>query len=73
MGKGDRKQRQDGSYHILDDKYDFDMQSWLSQPLRNIETLLGEPKGVNGSGIPYRFKFDQEKAVNISVWSMEWK
>ncbi|MDY4594373.1 MAG: hemagglutinin repeat-containing protein [[Pasteurella] aerogenes] len=67
FGKVYIKQRQDGSYHILDDKYDFDMQNWLSQPFRNVETWLGEPKGIKGSGVPYKFKFDRDKPVNISV------
>ncbi|MFZ7241479.1 hemagglutinin repeat-containing protein [Avibacterium avium] len=59
------KRRKDGSYHIFDDKYDFDIRGkYLEKPLnsiRDIETFIGEPRG---KGTPYLFEFDRNKEVN---------
>ncbi|WP_176554044.1 VENN motif pre-toxin domain-containing protein [Testudinibacter sp. TR-2022] len=54
--------RENGSYHIYDDKYDFNIieNNHPKVILRNIETYLGEPKG---GGVPYIFEFDRNKGV----------
>ncbi|MGR6652161.1 hypothetical protein ACU6T4_11950, partial [Avibacterium paragallinarum] len=59
------RKRNDGSYHIFDDKYDFDIRGkYLEKPfnfIRDIETFIGEPRG---KGTPYLFEFDRNKEVN---------
>ena len=55
--------RDDGSYHIYDDKYDFDIRwNYHHNPknlIRDIQTIVGKP----GKGTPYKFKFYRDKEV----------
>ncbi|WIM82655.1 VENN motif pre-toxin domain-containing protein [Gallibacterium anatis] len=64
IGSVSGKKRDDGSYHIYDDKYDFDIRGkYLGRPLnliRDIETFIGEPKG---GGTEYFIEFDRDKGV----------
>ena len=56
--------RDDGSYHIYDDKYDYDIRGdYLKNPqniIRDIETIIGTP-GYNGT--PFYFKFNRDKEI----------
>ena len=55
-------ERDNGNYHIFDDKYDFDIRdnNSVKNILRNIETYLGSP---SGNGTPYYFKFSDKPVL----------
>ena len=53
------RHKKTGKIRIIPDTYDFEMQDWQNNKLRNIETFIGSP----GSGT--KFKIDFKGRVNI--------